>query len=442
MMSSEGELLLLIAGFIISFVLAFGMGANDCANTFGTSVGSKVLTFKQACVLATIFETLGALLIGASVAGTIRKGIIDPNIFRGDELELMLGYLSALAGCGIWLVVATVFGMPVSGTHSIVGSTMGMAIVSRGFKVINWDKILQIVLSWFISPLLSGIVSAILFVLVRKFILRKNNPLHSGLFLLPAIYALTIFINFGGIVQQAPPLLGLDLVPLYGKFILIIGVPIIVYILIHLLLVPYLKKNINAEHGSQEDSPEVIDMDTSYECTDPVETKKLFSYLQIMTAIFGSFAHGGNDVSNAIGPLIGMWLVYDEGVVTSDKNAPIWILIYGGVGISLGLWVLGRKVIKTVGEDLTTITPSSGFVIELGSATTVLAASLLSLPISSTHCKVGSVVITGRVRSKESVDWSLFRSIGLAWVITLPVTMLIAGLSQACLKLAYGLPLF
>ena len=133
--SPDGELLLLIAGFIISFVLAFGMGANDCANTFGTSVGSKVLTFRQACLLATIFETLGAILIGASVAGTIRKGILDPNIFKGDELELMLGYLSALSGCCIWLLVATVVGLPVSGTHSIVGATVGMAIVSRGFGV-------------------------------------------------------------------------------------------------------------------------------------------------------------------------------------------------------------------------------------------------------------------------------------------------------------------
>jgi sodium-dependent phosphate transporter len=132
---NEGGLLLLIVGFMISLILAFGMGANDCANTFGTSVGSKVLTFRQACVLATIFETLGAILIGASVAGTIRKGIIDPEIFRGDELELMLGYLSALVSCAIWLIIATVFGMPVSGTHSIVGATIGMAIVSKGFKV-------------------------------------------------------------------------------------------------------------------------------------------------------------------------------------------------------------------------------------------------------------------------------------------------------------------
>ncbi len=137
-----GLLLLIMVGFLISFILAFGMGANDCANTFGTSVGSKVLTFKQACILATIFETLGAILIGASVAGTIRKGIIDPDIFRGDELELILGYLSALASCAIWLIIATIFGMPVSGTHSIVGATLGMAIVSKGFKVC-YDRLIK-----------------------------------------------------------------------------------------------------------------------------------------------------------------------------------------------------------------------------------------------------------------------------------------------------------
>lgn len=174
---------------------------------------------------------------------------------------------------------------------------------------------------------------------------------------------------------------------------------------------------------------------------DPPETLKLFSFLQILTAIFGSFAHGGNDVSNAIGPLIGLYLVYKEGKVTSNAPTPEWILLFGGVGISLGLWILGRRVIKTIGEDLTKITPSSGFVIELASAMTVLGASLLNIPVSSTHCKVGSVVFTGRVRSKESVDWSLFRNIIIAWAVTVPITGCISALCQVCLKLAFGLSL-
>jgi len=169
--------------------------------------------------------------------------------------------------------------------------------------------------------------------------------------------------------------------------------------------------------------------------------KELFSFLQIMTAVFGSFAHGGNDVSNAIGPLIGLYLIYQEGQVAEKASTPEWILFYGGVGISFGLWILGRRVIKTIGEDLTKITPSSGFVIELASAITVLGASLIKIPVSTTHCKVGSVVFTGRVRSKESVDWSLFRNIIIAWIVTVPVAGSLAAAVQVMLKLAYGINL-
>ena len=168
--------------------------------------------------------------------------------------------------------------------------------------------------------------------------------------------------------------------------------------------------------------------------SDPPEAAKLFSLLQVLTAIFGSFAHGGNDVSNAIGPLIGLYLIYQEGRIQDKAATPEWILFYGGVGISVGLWILGRRVIKTIGEDLTKITPSSGFVIELASAMTVLGASLIHIPVSTTHCKVGSVVFTGRIRSKQSVDWSLFRNIIIAWIVTVPVTGSIAAGCQAALK--------
>jgi phosphate/sulfate permease len=180
-----------------------------------------------------------------------------------------------------------------------------------------------------------------------------------------------------------------------------------------------------------------IDEVDAFAHADPPEAARLFSFLQVLTAIFGSFAHGGNDVSNAIGPLIGLFLIYQEGTIKEKSNTPEWILFYGGVGISVGLWVLGRRVIKTIGEDLTKITASSGFVIELASAMTVLGASLLNIPVSTTHCKVGSVVFTGRVRSKESVDWSLFRNIIIAWIVTVPVTGSIAGCCQYILKLIF-----
>lgn len=600
---------LVIVGFVIAFFLAFGIGANDVANTFGTSVGSKVLTLRQACILASIFETLGSILIGAKVSGTIRKGILDPKVFEGGEFELMLGYVSALSGCCTWLIIATAFGLPVSGTHSIVGSTIGMAVVSKGFGVIKWIEIAKIASSWFISPLLSGLVSALMFLFIRRFILRTKDPLNAGLALLPLIYTVTIFINVGGIMESEPPLLHLEKVPWWGKVIIILVISVAVYLSVMFLLVPYMRKLTksqanevelepmaahdiqkntdankhtvisltNPKHpvsrhfaslndyssvneytvnntlegylhtfggtrssktksnlglsktvrittkdmkiqnkaaklyedaminkapnslsnldnsnqnsltsqtrsigrfttltvekdtiptkfrelfhdtSKEEEAPKQDDnelpqaskvieetkkssedlkdqSDTEFSRTDPPETLKLFSFLQILTAIFGSFAHGGNDVSNAIGPLVGIYLVYKEGKVLSSAPTPEWILLFGGVGISIGLWILGRRVIKTIGEDLTNITPSSGFVIELASAMTVLGASLLNIPVSSTHCKVGSVVITGRVRSKESVDWSLFRSIIAAWAVTVPITAAISALVQFGLK--------
>uniref|UniRef100_A0A0X3PU95 Phosphate transporter n=1 Tax=Schistocephalus solidus TaxID=70667 RepID=A0A0X3PU95_SCHSO len=159
---------------------------------------------------------------------------------------------------------------------------------------------------------------------------------------------------------------------------------------------------------------------------DRPEEAKVFSFAQILTATFGSFVHGGNDVSNAIGPLIGMWMVTTTGSVVSEKMTPVLLLVYGGVGISIGLWVWGRKVIQTIGEDLTTITPSSGVCIELGSAVTVLVASKIGIPVSTTHCKVGSIVVVGRARAKEDVNWKLFLNIIIAWVVTLPFS---AGIS-------------
>jgi len=682
------EFWLVVAGFIIAFVLAFGIGANDVANSFGTSVGSKVLTLKQACILATIFEMLGSILIGAQVSGTIRKGILDPSVFKGHEIELMLGYVSALSGCCIWLILATILNLPVSGTHSIVGATIGMAIVSKGIKVIQWLEVLKIVSSWFISPLLSGVVSLLMFVVIRKFILRAPNPLKAGLRYLPAIYTITIFVNIGGVIESSPPLLGIDKIPWWGKLILIFGISVIVYLSIWLVLVPFMKKKVektlastlamqldeleekerlnsmscenggiestkkaiatqvdyvalivartnedlklgtdnaevpqhvvldfqtknkestNVSHNEllshpqaaytihtasgdlrhlpkhivkrlnnrirldsapttfkdefdygdvnltlggylhtvqspayrqqlrnlrtgsfrthtqqsqrgtennadgmtlstmfnqnvnkdiqkdqiplltspensnipekktgrftsvpvdQKSIPKNLDKNNSlnddedeiedeiktkppkknieideFAHSDPPEAAKLFSFLQILTAIFGSFAHGGNDVSNAIGPLIGLFLIYQEGIIKTESATPVWILFYGGVGISAGLWILGRRVIKTIGEDLTKITASSGFVIELASAITVLGASLLKIPVSTTHCKVGSVVFTGRVRSKESVDWSLFRNIIIAWIVTVPVTGSIAAGCQLILKVAFGLKL-
>ncbi|VDL89040.1 unnamed protein product [Schistocephalus solidus] len=355
-MLDEYELVLVLVGFIIAFLLAFGIGANDVANTFGTSVGAKVLTLRAACTLASICELAGSILLGGNVSSTIKDGIVDTGRFN-NTLD---GPRLLMQGACIWMLIATFFRLPVSGTHSIVGATAGYGLVHFGLKGIKWMGLLKIVVSWLISPILSGAVSFFIFLFIKRFVLSKEKPLEPALRSLPFIFACTIIF---------------------------------------------------AESAIKTDRP---------------EEAKVFSYAQILTATFGSFVHGGNDVSNAIGPLIGLWIVSTTGSVTIDKNTPIPLLIYGGAGISVGLWVWGRRVIQTIGEDLTSMTPSSGVSIELGSAVTALVASKAGLPVSTTHCQVGSVVAVGLARSRKDVNWKLIISIFVAWVVTLPVS---AGIS-------------
>lgn len=512
---------IVILGFIVSFLLAFGIGANDVANSFGTSVGSKVLTLVKACILGTIFEILGAVLIGYKVSDTIRKGIVDVSSYNNSEKLLLMGNLSALTGSCIWLFIATLLKLPVSATHSIVGATVGFSLVAQGTRGVGWFKLCLIFLSWFVSPVMSGIISVLLFLFIKKFVLSKEKPLENGLKLLPLFYAVTILINAISIFLDGSDLLQFDKIPLYGSFIISIGLAVITAIVVRIFLVPWMRDKIEekllkyreeggdapeakyvngnghvdleiesengkekqkvAENGCSEQSDRVPKVDTAITADsntallDPdspvfeennvlVESKfssnsssgssssksreretratikdhpataKLFSFLQILTAVFGSFAHGGNDVSNAIGPLVGLWVISTEHSVAQKAPTPIWILLYGGVGISVGLWVLGRRVIQTMGEDLSKITPSSGFCIELGAALTVLLASNIGIPISTTHCKVGSIVFVGRVRSNDNVDWSLFRNIFFAWVGTLPVAGCLSALMMFLLK--------
>ncbi|CAH1248733.1 SLC20A1 [Branchiostoma lanceolatum] len=565
----EGVLWAVIIGFIIAFILAFAVGANDVANSVGTSVGAKVLTLRQACILASVFELLGAILIGAKVSDTIRKGIVDVNVYNGTEELLMFGNVAALSGSGIWLLVATFFRVPVSTTHSIVGATIGFTLVAAGANGVNWSKVGLIIGSWVISPLMSGLITSVFFKFVEFFILKKENAAERGLKFLPGFYAFTFIINLFSIFFSKTPLLGFDKIPLYGVFILSFGGGLIMGLLVWLLVVPWMRRkiqeiqeeskadmssqsmwrqsieylsksfpitiigksvkydhvedkacceivdektdskdenlknasppngvvtiapenavivpadaNMNAEksfpeanghvcNGDIVSNGEVIsngdvvskeDIDAQYgtllakdvkgkledhedqmshvhieEVKDKPEVGKLFQFLQVLTAGFGAFAHGGNDVSNAIGPVVALWLIYQEGSVAQKSATPLWILAYGGAGMVLGLWIWGRRVIKTIGEDLTAITPSSGFTIEIGAATTVLIASNIGIPISTTHCKVGSIVFVGWLRSKASVDWKLFRNIVFAWIITLPVAGGISAGVMALLRLA------
>nr|XP_020035743.1 sodium-dependent phosphate transporter 1 isoform X1 [Castor canadensis]XP_020035744.1 sodium-dependent phosphate transporter 1 isoform X1 [Castor canadensis] len=651
---------LLILGFIIAFVLAFSVGANDVANSFGTAVGSGVVTLKQACILASIFETVGSVLLGAKVSETIRKGLIDVEKYNSTQPQLLMaGSVSAMFGSAVWQLVASFLKLPISGTHCIVGATIGFSLVAKGQEGVKWSELIKIVMSWFISPLLSGIMSGILFFIVRAFILRKADPVPNGLRALPVFYACTVGINLFSIMYTGAPLLGFDKLPLWGTILISVGCAVFCALIVWLFVCPRMKRKIEREiksspsesplmekknslkedHeeiklslgdtenrnpisevgsatvplravveerivsfklGDLEEAPErerlpSVDLkeETSIDSTvngavqlpngnlvqfsqavsnqinssghyqyhtvhkdsglykellhklhlakvgdcmgdsgdkplrrnnsytsytmaicgmpldsfrakegeqkgeemekltwpnadtkkrirmdsytsycnavsdlhsasemdmsvkaemglgdrkgssgsleewcdqDKPEVSLLFQFLQILTACFGSFAHGGNDVSNAIGPLVALFLVYETGNMSSNRATPIWLLLYGGVGICIGLWVWGRRVIQTMGKDLTPITPSSGFSIELASALTVVIASNIGLPISTTHCKVGSVVSVGWLRSKKAVDWRLFRNIFMAWFVTVPISGVISAAIMAVFK--------
>uniref|UniRef100_A0A8C6UYP5 Phosphate transporter n=1 Tax=Neogobius melanostomus TaxID=47308 RepID=A0A8C6UYP5_9GOBI len=587
----SGYMWLLILGFIIAFVLAFSVGANDVANSFGTAVGSGVVTLRQACILATVFETVGSVLLGAKVSETIRNGIIDVQMYNGSEHVLMAGSVSAMFGSAVWQLSASFLKLPISGTHCIVGATIGFSMVARGHQGVRWMELLRIVASWFLSPILSGIMSAILFYFVRRFILNKEDPVPSGLRALPIFYAITMGVNLFSILFTGAPLLGLDRVPWWGTLCISVGCALLTALIVWFVVCPRLKKKIrksvlcrknsccpcetplmenscskqvqaeqlqapapppktppassekvafrlggseeadldhnemetkdsdintglNGSFGpmmltdphsvgecigdsdteerpirrnnsytsytmaiygiqgdpkykdvvdgnlqrrsrvescssytssvttgsvAQEDVTQVVAVETMKEPTEEEDELELdqpavfllFRFLQVLTACFGSFAHGGNDVSNAIGPLVALWLLYESGSVASNSPTPIWLLLYGAVGICTGLWVWGRRVIQTLGKDLTPITPSSGFSIELASALTVVLASNIGLPVSTTHCKVGSVVAVGWLRSRKSVDWHLFRNIFIAWFVTVPISGLISAAIMA-----------
>ncbi|KAJ6639064.1 Sodium-dependent phosphate transporter 2 [Pseudolycoriella hygida] len=448
---------IVVLGFIVSFIVAFGVGANDVANSFATSVGSGVLTFRQACYLASVFECAGAILIGYKVSDTIRKGILEVSIYEGNEEQLMLGMLAALIGSAVWLLVATYFKLPVSATHSVVGATVGFGLVAHGGKGIQYMQLVTIVVSWVVSPLLSGAITVALFLLIHFLILRANNPFKAGLIALPIIYGIAIFINVLSITFDGSKLLKMDNLDLWMIFTISTVAAVVVAIIAQLFIVPWQKKKIlnkTIEEGAPykedisvntistkaldiaviQDPKKAIQAEKDVKCENNENVNKLFNYLQILSAIFSSFAHGGNDVSNAIGPLIAIWLIYTEGTTGSASESPILLLLYGGVGIVLGCWVFGERVIETVGTNLTKITPVTGFVIENGASATVLLASKLGLPISTTHCKVGSVVFVGwthnktlKDKSKEPVNWLLFRNIVVSWIVTIPA----AGLTSA-----------
>lgn len=399
--SEYGQILLILA-CIFGFFMAWGVGANDVANAMGTSVGSGALTVKQAIIIAMIFEFAGAYLAGGEVTATIRKGMIDASVMAGTPELLIFGMLSALLAAGIWLFVASSFGWPVSTTHSIVGAIIGFAAVGIGIDAVVWTKVWAIVASWVISPLLSGTIAYMLIRSVQKFILDSADPLSNAIKYVPVYMFFTGFMI--GMVTLVKGLKHIGLEISTGESLFYAVIFGIIVAMIGKYLLSRVKPDPQAEKYSRFGNVESI-----------------FAVLMIFTACAMAFAHGSNDVANAVGPLAAIvGIINSGGEVLQKSIMPPWILLLGGAGIVFGLITLGFKVMKTVGTKITELTPTRGFAAELSAATTVVLASGVGIPVSTTHTLVGAVLGVGLARGISAINLRVVGSIFLSWLVTLP----------------------
>ncbi len=399
--------LVLLAG-LFGFLMAWGIGANDVANAMGTSVGSKALTIKQAILIAMVFEFAGAYLAGGEVTSTIRKGIIDASYFVDQPHILVFGMISALLAAGLWLLLATYLGWPVSTTHSIVGAIVGFAAVGVSTDAVTWSKVGGIVGSWVITPLISGVFAYIIFMSAQKFIFNTKDPLANAKRYVPVYMALAGFILSLVTIKKGLKHIGINF-STNEAMLLSIGVAIIVA-LFGIVAIKRLKVDPAADKKMHYASVE-----------------KVFAILMVVTACCMAFAHGSNDVANAIGPLAAVVSIVDNGGEIAKKSILAWwILPLGGIGIVAGLALFGRRVMATIGQGITHLTPSRGFAAELAAATTVVLASSTGLPISTTQTLVGAVLGVGMARGIAALNLGVIRNIVISWVVTLPAG---AGLS-------------
>ena len=389
--------LILISAIFLGFFSAYGVGANDVANAMGTSVGSKVLTVKQAILIAAVFEFLGAFLAGGGVTQTIRKGVIDPELFAGNLDIFIYGMISALFASGVWLLIASLRGWPVSTTHTIVGAIVGFGIYSLGMDKINWSVVGNIGLSWITSPLSSALVAGIFYYICKEFLIKKQSkyePLIVNFYIFLAGFAIaliTVTKGLKNIFKQQ------GFAPTFSDSVMISAIAALVFTLIFYLFFRVKFKNTNRNPEAQ------------------------FAYLMVFTSCAVAFAHGSNDVANAIGPLAAVNQATSQLLNQPySLETPLWILFLGAAGIVVGLATLGYRVMKTIGEKIVTLSPSKGFSAQLAAALTVVIASQLNMPVSTTHTLVGAVIGIGLVEGINSINLKSVQTIVMSWIITLP----------------------
>lgn len=419
LIQSYGFLLVVMAA-VVGFVMAWGIGANDVANAMGTSVGSKAITLKQAIIIAMIFEFAGAYLAGGEVTSTIRKGIIDVSYFTNIPEYLVLGMIASLLAAGIWLAVASYFGWPVSTTHSIIGAIVGFTAIGVSPDAVEWSKVGGIVGSWVVTPAISGMIAILIFLSAKKLIFDRATPLIYAVKYVPIYMGMAGFIMSLVTIKKGLKHVGLGL-PTEQGYLLAIAIGVLVGIIGMVLI-----RRLHVETSSTQEEQSA-------------SVEKIFAILMVLTACCMAFAHGSNDVANAIGPLAAVVsVVSNDGLILDNSPLAWWILPLGGVGIVAGLALFGHRVMKTIGQGITHLTPSKGFAAELAAATTVLIASGTGLPISTTQTLVGAVLGVGIVQGVAALNMKIIRTIVVSWIVTLPAGATLSIIFFFILKLAFG----
>lgn len=389
----------LLVAIFAGFYMAVNIGANDVANSMGTSVASGALTLRKAVVVAGVCNFVGAVLLGVYVTDTIRKGIINPAYFAPNPNVLIYGMIAVLLGAGGWVSIATYLKLPVSTTHSIVGALIGFGLLGAGIQGIQWKVVGAIILSWFISPIGGAGISYLLFTIIRRKILDTAHPFRAAKRVGPFFVGLVLFvIGFAVVYGVSKRLLG------NPHFSYVLGIAAAIAIIGGLASYIFLGRHALGENDEYE------------------EMEELSKPLQVLSASYVALANGANDVANSIGPIAAIMAVMETQKVTMQVPVPIWVLGLGGIGLVIGISTWGYRVMETIGKKITEVTPTRGFAAEFGAATAVIACSRLGMPVSTTHASVGSVIGVGMARGIGAINLRVVGRIGISWLVTLPVS--------------------
>ena len=398
----------LILVSILAAYVAWNLGANDVANSMGTSVGSKAITLTQAIVIAGILEFTGAVIFGHQVSATLATKVANPSLFADRPQTFLVGMVAVLISCGLWLQIATSKGLPVASSHAVVGAIAGFSWVAIGSSAIAWKNIGFICLGWIVTPLISALVAGSLYSLLRYWLFEREDNLQQ--------------------LKEWIPWLSSALIGIFGIIVLptIVQLPVFNYLLLPEQTIS-LGIGLTAITGITLYAWNRLEVYQRKKLTTSI-LQKIMGKFQVMSACFVAFAHGSNDVGNAIAPLAAIVFVMNTNAVPiNELDIPTWILVLGGLGIVAGLAVQGKQVIATVGENIITLVPSTGFCAEIATATTILIASKIGLPVSTSHALVGSVIGIGLMSANQKVRWSTIKSVILAWVVTLPVAAILGA---------------